>query len=86
MQERSPTPSRPATRPPSGRTATLALAATSFLLELATLVVLLLDNCSLAKILAALAALFGGATVYMVMSGSSGDQPDPVYHDPPPTK
>jgi uncharacterized membrane protein YjjB (DUF3815 family) len=81
---------RPTARPgkvagtSSGRTTTLLLAATSFILELATLLALLLDNCSLATILAALAVLFGGATAYRVMSATSGDQPDPVYHDPPP--
>jgi hypothetical protein len=86
MQERTPAKPGRVARTSSGRTTTLALAATSFVLELATVIALVLDNCSLAMILAALAALFGGATVYMVMSNSSGDQPDPVYHDPPPTK
>jgi hypothetical protein len=64
-----------------GRT-TLALAIASFALELATVLALLVDNCSLATILAILAALFGGATV--VFMTRSGDKPDPVFHDPPP--
>lgn len=85
MQERPPArPGSRVARTSSGWT-TLMLAATSLILELATLVALLLDSCSLATILAALAALFGGLTVYR-MASSSGDKPDPVYHDPPPTR
>lgn len=81
MEQEQRTKPSPATRVTSGRTP-LALAGTSFLLELATVASLLLDNCSLATILAILAALFGGATMY-IMSGS-GDKPDPFLHDPPP--
>lgn len=69
----------------AGRT-TLALASTSFVLELATVITLLLDQCSLATILAILAALFGGATVYRMATASSGDKPDPWGYDPPPTR
>jgi hypothetical protein len=84
MEEKAPVkPSQPA-RTPTGRTA-LALAGTSFIFELATVIALLLGHCSLATILAVLAALFGGGTVYYTMSASSGDKPDPFGYDPPPS-
>lgn len=82
MQSRPTEKPGPVVKASSGRI-TLALASTSFVLELATVLALLLENCSLATILAVLAALFGGATV--VMMTRSGDKPDPLLHDPPPT-
>jgi acyl-CoA synthetase (AMP-forming)/AMP-acid ligase II len=83
MEPRTTEKPRQVAQVPTGRT-TLALAGTSFALELGTVFALLLENCSLATILAILAALFGGATV--VMMTRSGDKPDPLLHDPPPTR
>lgn len=83
MEERAPVKPGPAGRTPAGRTI-LALAGTSFVLELVTVLALLLGRCNLATILAVLAALFGGATVYYTMSATSGDKPDPFGYDPPP--
>ena len=82
MDPRTTEKPRQATQASTGRTTILALGGTSFLFELATVLSLLLDNCSLATILAILAALFGGATVVMMVR--SGDKPDPLLHDPPP--
>lgn len=81
MEPRTTEKPRRVAQAPKGRTV-LALAVTSFILELATVISLLLDNCSLATILAILAALFGGATVMMARSE---EKPDPFLHDPPPT-
>jgi hypothetical protein len=83
-EQRTPDKTASAARTPSGK-AVLTVAATSFLLELATVIALVLDNCTLGMILAVLAALFGGATVMMVRSGS-GDKPDPWSYDPPPNR
>lgn len=83
-EQQTPDKAATAARRPT-RKATLTVAAVSFLLELATVIALVLDNCTLGMILAVLAALFGGATVMMVRSGS-GDYPDPWGFDPPPKR
>ncbi len=82
-EQRNPDKPASAARTPPSRKTTLTVAAASFLLELATVIALVLGNCTVGMILAVLAALFGGATVMMVRSGS-GDYPDPWTYDPPP--
>lgn len=67
----------PPTPPPP---TTLILAGLSLAFELATVIALLLDRCSLGLILAILALLFGGATVYRIAS----DKPTFGGHEPPP--
>lgn len=51
--------------------------------DLVTVIALLLDRCDLAKILAILALIFGGATFFMVLRAGS-DKPPFGGHEPPP--
>ncbi|HET9228600.1 MAG TPA: hypothetical protein VFR31_18120 [Thermoanaerobaculia bacterium] len=62
----------------------LIFAGLSLLFELATVIVLLLDRCSLATILAILALIFGGATVYLMSTRSGSDKPPFGGPEPPP--
>jgi len=62
---------------------TMIVAGLAFAFDLATVIALLLDRCSLATILAILALLFGGATLYMV-ARSGSDKPTFGGHEPPP--
>ena len=74
-----PEPPPPSPPPPT----TLILAGLALAFELATVIALLLDRCSLALILAILALLFGGATFFKVMMMRS-DQPTFGGPEPPP--
>lgn len=69
-------PPPPAPPPPT----TTILAGLAFAFELATVIALVLDRCNLALILAILALLLGGATLFRI----SSDRPDFGGHEPPP--
>lgn len=70
----------PPTPPPP---TTMIVAGLALAFELATVIALLLDRCSLATILAILALIFGGATFYMV-ARSGSDKPPFGGPEPPP--
>ncbi len=72
-------PPPPAPPPPT----TMIVAGLALAFELATVIALLLDRCSLATILAILALIFGGATFFMVMRSGS-DKPPFGGPEPPP--
>ena len=70
----------PPTPPPP---TTMIVAGLALAFELATVIALLLDRCSLATILAILGLIFGGATFLMVMRMGS-DKPPFGGPEPPP--
>jgi len=71
----------PPTPPPP--TPLLMVAGLALAFDLATVIALLLDRCSLATILAILALIFGGATFGMVLRMGS-DKPPFGGPEPPP--
>ncbi len=61
----------------------MVVAGLALAFDLATVIALLLDRCSLATILAILALLFGGATVVMMARSGSDKPPFGPPEDPP---
>lgn len=71
--------------PPAPMPTTTILSGIAFALNLATVVALLADRCSLATILAILALIFGGAAFVMLLrSGTATDKPPFGGSEPPP--
>ena len=73
----------PPPMPPPPPTPLMVVAGLALAFDLATVIALLLDRCSLATILAILALLFGGATFFMLARSGSDKPPFGGPEDPP---